>query len=172
MASLKSFVVEGNLAQKGLSTNGAGETSYGAKGTLNANLPEGLKAKVKISDKTLSSVRARASACGRIARRARAGGAEIFAYNSAHASPPLPRAQLANNLSIQPEDASIEVTKDGAAPAARAARGRARGWLAEACKPWANVRSRALTRLATRCRRAAAQTPSSSATTCTTSRRA
>ena len=79
MASLKSFVVEGNLAQKGVSANGAGDTSYGAKGTLNANLPEGLKAKLKISDKTLSSVRARARARGRIAARARAGGDAIVA---------------------------------------------------------------------------------------------
>ena len=79
MASLKSFVVEGNLAQQGLSTNGAGTTSYGGKGTLNANLPEGVKAKLKISDKTLSSVRGGARARGRIGAPPRARRLEIFA---------------------------------------------------------------------------------------------
>ena len=71
MASLKSFVIEGKLAQEGLSTNGAGETRYGVNGTLNGSLPEGLKMKVKVSDKTVQSVRTR----GCVARGHRRAGA-------------------------------------------------------------------------------------------------
>jgi hypothetical protein len=56
--SLKSFVVEGKLAQSDVSLNGAGKTSYGGKATLNASLPEGLSAKLVFTDKTVQSVRA------------------------------------------------------------------------------------------------------------------
>ena len=66
--SLKSFVVEGKLAQEGVSTGGGGETKYRVTGSLNANLPEGLKAKLTVTDRTVQSVRAEGESAGQSAR--------------------------------------------------------------------------------------------------------
>ena len=62
MASLQNIVAEAQATQSGVTTKGLGENSYGVKATLNAKLPEGLKANLKFSDKTISSVRTPACA--------------------------------------------------------------------------------------------------------------
>ncbi len=77
MASLKSFVAELNAAQKDIvPPSKLGDRTAGLKGTLNASLQDDLSAKLIITDKTVSSVRAaRAGARARAARAARARAA-------------------------------------------------------------------------------------------------
>ena len=124
MASLKSFVVEGNLAQKGVSTNGAGTTSYGAKGTLNAGLQQGLKAKLIISDKTLSSVRARARAHRAARARGRAANLCRIIWLTFGTAP----ARAAGQQPVHPAGGRVHRGHQGRCGPGGACVARARAW--------------------------------------------
>lgn len=130
--SLKSFVVEGKLAQSDVSLNGSGNTAYGVTGKLNADV-QGFKAQLKVTDKTIQSVRA-----ARAHRRSGARGRRESGCSNRWLTLPAlaPRAQLINNVSLQPEDAALEIKKDGAGRVRGGDAGRARGTSAEACEPW------------------------------------
>jgi hypothetical protein len=72
--SLKSFVGEANVKQTGITGSGSealGKSSWSLKGDLNASLPEGLSAKLTITDGSLRSVRARGAGAARAHNRAR-----------------------------------------------------------------------------------------------------
>ena len=76
MASLKSFHAEAKAEQHNITTGALGKQSFSAKGHLHAELPEGVRAKLTITDKTITSVRAAqrggAAAIGARAARGRA----------------------------------------------------------------------------------------------------
>ena len=116
MASLQSFKVEASATQKGVSTAKLGETGYKVSGVLSASLPEGLSAKLNVTDKTLQSVRAAAARARDAAARPRRGRA------AADASP-MPHPQLAGKDPTRPEGASLEIKKGGAWRARGARRG-------------------------------------------------
>ena len=75
--SLKSFVGEANVTQSDITGSGSealGKTGWSLKGNLNASLPEGLSAKLTLTDRSLVSVRARGAARrARTRNRARRG---------------------------------------------------------------------------------------------------
>jgi len=162
--TLKSFEVEGNLAQKDVRTNDLGKTSYGAKGALKADLQQGLKAQLKISDRTINSVRARA--CARAGERPACLRDRMIP--SLIAAP----ARAAGQQLQPAAGGRVHRGHQGRCGAAAARRGaiRARGrvgwWHLQLRRMWASLtRARAAAAAAR-----AAQTPPSSRTTCGTSR--
>jgi hypothetical protein len=72
--SLKSFVGEASVKQTDITGSGSealGKSGWSLKGNLNASLPEGLSAKLTITDGSLRSVRARGAGAARARNRAR-----------------------------------------------------------------------------------------------------
>jgi hypothetical protein len=169
---LQSFKVEGRLAQQGVSLQNSGTTSYGAKGVLAASLPEGLKASLTLTDRTVQSVRAsggrgRAGQSARSRARGRRESAAPIVGSPARLSP---RARSSSTTcrcsrrtppwrSRRTVRVALEAAASGArvAPRLRHASPGQTGRLADA-------------RVGTRCVRP--QTTWCSATTCSTSARA
>ncbi len=66
MASLKNLQVDAKATQKDITTSGKlGDRNVGVKVNLNASLPEGYSARLTVTDKTASDVRARARGAAR-----------------------------------------------------------------------------------------------------------